>query len=116
MDTSGEASVPLEIPDLKLYSPPNWVSDEAIVAVVGTDFGDSIVVIDVTEPRKAKVRETLWKMNFTGKGPDIRPHHPAYLAGTGRCVFIGGSFAGMALYSFRKGPDRSAEAVGAGGI
>jgi Tol biopolymer transport system component len=107
MDSTGKTKDPLEIPKMKLYSPPNWVNDRTIVAVVGTDFGDSIALIDVTNPAQAKVKEVLWKMNFKGAGPDIRPHHPAYVASAGRCVFIGGAYAGMALYTFQRGQSDS---------
>ncbi len=115
MDSKGTTNVPIQISDSKLYSPPTWVSDATIVSVVGKDFGDSIAIIDVANPAKAKIKEVLWKMNFKGTGPDIRPQYPAYLPGTGRCVFIGGAYSGMALYSFERGqadPPKRLEAEG----
>ncbi len=103
MDSSGRTTVRLQIPEIQLYSPPSWVDDRTIVTVVGTDFGDSIALVDVSNPAQGKVKEVLWKMNFKGAGPDIRPQHPVYVASSGRCVFIGGAYAGMALYSFQRG-------------
>jgi len=115
MDIRPEKRSPLRIPDLQLYSPPNWASDGTIVAVVGSDFGDTIALLDVTDPAQAKVKEVLWKMNFKGKGPNVNPHYPAYLASTRRCVFIGGAREGMALYSFQRaqvGPPQRLEPEG----
>ena len=103
MDVSGKTSVQLQLPNVQFYSPPYWVDDGTILSVVGANFGESIAVIDVTDPAGAKVKETLWKMDFKGAGPDIKPHDATYLASTGRCVFIGGTFDGMALYSFQRG-------------
>ncbi len=103
MDLSGAEKATLEIPDMKIYSPPCWVDERTVVVVVGAAFGESIALVDVIDPAKAKMKEILWKMNFKGVGPDIRPIHPVYLPSTGRCVFIGGAYAGMALYSFRRG-------------
>ncbi|MFI5454520.1 MAG: TolB family protein [Isosphaerales bacterium] len=103
MDVRPERGGPLHIPDLQIYSTPNWASDGTIVAAVGSDFGDTIALIDVTDPAQGKVKEVLWKMNFKGKGLDVQPYYPAYLASTRRCVFIGKGKEGMALYSFQRG-------------
>ena len=89
MDKSGENPTPLQIPGMKIYTSPSWVSDNTIIAVVGSQSGDDIALIDVTDPAQAKVKEILLKTNSRGGAPDVRPTYPVYLPETGRCVFIG---------------------------
>jgi hypothetical protein len=103
MDLKAEKVGLLQIPDLEIWSAPNWVSAGTIVAIVGRGWGYSIALIDVTDPAHGKVKEILWEMNFKGQGLDVNPHGPVYLASTGRCVFIGGTKEGMVLYSFKRG-------------
>jgi hypothetical protein len=106
MDSSGKTDVDLQIPELQIYTTPNWVSDGTIVAVVGRESGDTIALIDVTDPAQAKVKEVLWKANFKREGLDVRPTFPAYVPSSGLCVFIGRK-AGKALYSVQRGqPDK----------
>jgi len=102
MDVTPEKSGPLQIPDLQIFSTPNWADEGTIVAVVGSDAGDTIALLDVTDPAHGKVKEILWKMSSKGKEYDVQPTYPAYLASTRRCVFIGTSREGMALYSFQR--------------
>ena len=73
------------------------------MAVVGAGSGDTIALLDVTDPAQGKVKEVLWKMNFKGNGLNVQPSYPAYVTSTGRCVFIGQSREGLALYSFERG-------------
>jgi Tol biopolymer transport system component len=103
MDVRPEKSGLLQIRDLQIWSVPSWASDGIIAAVVGAGFGDTIALVDVTDPARGRVKEILWKMNFTGKGPSVSPLYPAYLPSTGRCVFIGKESKGMALYSLLRG-------------
>jgi Tol biopolymer transport system component len=103
MDVKPEKSGPLQIPNLQIYSTPSWASEGTIVAVVGSDFGDSIALIDVTDPAHGKVKEIVWKLNFKGLGPDVQPLYPAYLPTTRGCIFIGKRNDAMALYSFEPG-------------
>jgi Tol biopolymer transport system component len=103
MDVKPDKSGTLRIPGLQFYSVPSWASDGTIVAVVGAEFGDTIALVNVTDPAQGKVTEVLWKMNFKGKGLGVSPLYPAYTASTGRCDFIGKGNEGMALYSFRRG-------------
>ncbi len=102
-DANAENPISLQIPDLQIYSTPNWVSDGTIVAGVGVAFGDTIALIDVTDPAHGKVKEVLWKASFKGKGLDVQALYPTYLASTGRCVFIGLEKNGRAVYSFQRG-------------
>ena len=106
MDKNGENPTTLQIPDLKVYTIPSWVNDNTIVTAVGSELGDTIALIDVSEPAHAKLKETLWKANFKGEGLDVLPTYPAYLPATGRCVFIGGG-PEKVLYTFRRGQARN---------
>ena len=58
MDKSGENPTPLQIPGMKIYTSPSWVSDNTIIAVVGSLSGDDIALIDVTDPCKRKSRKS----------------------------------------------------------
>lgn len=100
MDVRPDKSGPLRVRDLQFYSVPSWASDGTIVAVVGAEFGDTVALVDVTDPAQGKVTEVLWKMNFKGKGLGVSPLYPAYTASTRRCVFIGKGNEGMASIRF----------------
>ena len=83
------------------------------MAVIGAGAatGDTIALVDVTNPTRGKVKEVLWKQ---GKTLDVTPLCPAYSLATGRCVFVGKTDGnGRALYAFRHGkpdPPRRLEA------
>jgi hypothetical protein len=101
MDVRPEKSGMLQLPDLKIFSVPSWAAAGTITAVVGTEVGDTIALIDVTEPEQARVKEVLWKQ---GTGPDVRPSDPVYAPATRRCVFAGTEEGkGKALFAFRHG-------------
>jgi hypothetical protein len=85
---------PVETPDLSVYSVPSWADATTLAAVVGTEAGESVVLLDVTDPDHGKVKEVLWKR---GAESDPKPHYPVYSARTGRCVFVGVTPEGMAL-------------------
>jgi hypothetical protein len=104
MDVRPENSGVLRLPDFNIFSVPSWVGEGTIVAVVGTDVGDTIALIDVSEPARPKVKEVLWKQ---GNGLDIRPLFPIDSPVTRRCVFVGEEPGkGKALFSFLHGkPD-----------
>jgi WD40-like Beta Propeller Repeat len=91
---------------MQIYSVPRWASAGAIVAVVGAGFGDTIALLDVTEPARGKIKEVLWKRNFKGKDIGANPNCAAYMPSTGRGVFVGATMEGMALYSFERGQSR----------
>jgi len=107
LDVGSEMRRPVQIRGLQIHSVPHWASAGTIVAVVGSDFGDSIALIDVTDPAQGKVKEILWKTSFKGQGPDVQPCAAVYRPSSGRCVFVGKGTvpgtAGMALYSFERG-------------
>jgi hypothetical protein len=102
MDVEGKNFRRVQFSELQLYSAPNWLSDGSIIAVVGAGFGDTIAFLDLTDPSHGKVKEVLWKMTFKGPGIGANPHGPVYAASAGRCVFVGGSPEGMALFSFKR--------------
>lgn len=114
MDIRPEKSGPLNLGELHLFPDPSWASDELLVAPIGGAEPDTIALIDVSEPSRAKVKEILWKRG-KGQGPDVAPYHPVYSPKTGRCVFIGSGVKGKALYAFRRGqpdPPRKVEREG----
>jgi Tol biopolymer transport system component len=103
MDVRPEKSGPLQLLGQKLYSMPSWVAAGTIVAVVGPDArdtGDTIALIDVSDPGQARVKEVLWKK---GDEPDVTLYYPILSAGTRRCIFARAEPKGMALYSFFQG-------------
>jgi hypothetical protein len=116
MDVRPEKSGPLHLPDLNLFPEPSWAGAELIVAAIGPDAPDSIALIDVSEPSHARIKEALWTK---GKGLDVAPYYPLFLASTRRCVFVGKNAQGMAFYTFRPGqadPPRRLEPEGYDGL
>ncbi len=112
MGVRPEKSGPLQVPGQNIFSVPSWEGAGTIVAVIGTDVGDTIALLDVTDPSQGKIKQVLWKRT---NGPDIKPYFPLYSASTRRCIFVGGEPEGMALYSFRVGkaePPRRLEPEG----
>jgi dipeptidyl aminopeptidase/acylaminoacyl peptidase len=98
MDIRPERSGDLALPEDAIFSVPSWAAEGTIVAVVGPAHGpgDSIAVIDVTDPPRAKIKGFLWKR---GPGLDVQPYHPIYSPATGCCVFVGKTQGkGRALY------------------
>ena len=90
----------LKIPDQKIFSIPSWAGEGTIIAAIGAEAGDTIALVDVTDPDEAKVKEILWKKS---SGPDLKPHEPIYSPATRRCIFVGEDAKGMALYSLEPG-------------
>ncbi len=115
MDVRPERSGNLELPDRHMFSVPSWAGEGTIVAVIGPADapGDTIALIDVTDPSRARVKEVLWKR---GQRLDVAPYSPIYSPVTRRCVFIGKTEGkGRALYSLRPGspaPPARLEAAG----
>ena len=101
------------MPDHKVYTPPNWAGEGTVVAILGENAGDTIALLDVTDPAEAKIKQTLWKRR---QDSDIKPLSPVYAPETGTCVFVGEQAGkGLALYSVergRPGPPRRLETEG----
>jgi Tol biopolymer transport system component/type II secretory pathway pseudopilin PulG len=94
---SGILQIP---PEQTLFSIPSWAEDDAIVAVIGDEDGDTIALLDVSTPADGKVKEVLWKRS---KDLAVMPREPVYSPATRRCVFVGEDAKGMALYAFERG-------------
>ena len=113
MDARPERSGVLNIVGHQVFSVPSWAGEGTLVAVIGAGAatGDTIALIDVTDPTRGKVKEVLWKR---GKALVVTPFCPAYSPATRRCVFVGKTEGkGRALYAFRHGkpdPPRRLEA------
>jgi hypothetical protein len=75
MDVRPDKSGALALAGRSVFSVPSWASDGTIVAMIGEDAGDTIALIDVTEPGQAKVTTVLWKQ---GNGLDVKPSFPVY--------------------------------------
>ena len=103
----------LQIPDYTIFTVPSWAGEGTIVAVIGTEAGDTVALIDVTDPARGRIKEVLWKQ---GKGLDVKPYSPAYSPLTRRCIFIGKEEGkGRALYSVEQGkadPPKRLETTG----
>jgi Tol biopolymer transport system component len=103
-DRPGRKSGVITISDQRVYSIPSWVADGVIVAVIGADSGDTIVLLDVSNPEQGAVKEVVLEK---GNGPDLKISEPIYSLATRRCVFVGEDSKGMALYSVRSGDRKS---------
>jgi hypothetical protein len=101
MDVRPERSGALRIAERNIFSVPSWAGEATIAAVIGSDVGDTIALVDVSDPEQGKVKEVLWK---AGQGSDVRPSFPVYSPATRRCVFVAKEEGkGSALYSIRQG-------------
>ncbi len=113
MDARPEMGGLLQIPDSSVFSVPSWAGQGTIAAVIGAEAGDTVALIDVSQPGQGRVKEILWKR---GNGLDVKPYSPVYSPVTKRCVFIGKSKGkGRALYSVEQGkpgPPNRLEAAG----
>lgn len=89
-------SQPVTLADHKFFSVPSWAGDgDTIVAVVRANGPASIALVDVSNPAKAAIKQVLWTR---GAALNDEPIYPVYSAKAKRCVFIGRSAAGFALY------------------
>ncbi|QDU08391.1 M56 family metallopeptidase [Gimesia aquarii] len=91
----------IQIANHKIFSIPNWAGDgQTIVALLSTKNGHGIALIDVSQPEQAKVKQILWRI---GDRLDLKVAYPIFSPTTDRCVFVGKTKAGMALYSVQPG-------------
>jgi hypothetical protein len=101
MDADPAKSGELQLPGRQIHAYPSWTAKGTIVAAIGSTEGDTIALIDVSDPSQAKVTEVLWRR---ATGPDVEPSSPVYSETTGHCIFVG-RIAGrddMALYSIQR--------------
>jgi hypothetical protein len=100
-DRPGNPSGELRIPGERVYQAPSWAGESTIVAVIGEEVPDAIALIDVSDPGRGRVKETLWTRN---RKLDVIPSSPVYSPVTRRCAFIGKQEGkGRALYTFLQG-------------
>jgi Tol biopolymer transport system component len=91
---------PLRTPDHQVYSAPSWADGNTIVAVVGAQPGETIALLDVSDPNQVKLERSLWTL---GDGLSVVPSYPIYSPATRRCVFVGAERKGSALFCIEEG-------------
>ena len=95
-----------------LVAAPEWAGEDTLVALVGAEAADTIALLDVSDPGRARVGEVLWQKSA---GPEVTPSDVVYEPRSGRCIFAGAGPGGMALYLAergRPGPARRLEPEG----
>ena len=114
IDIEKSESRHVEISDYSVFGWPSWADAQTLAAIVGSEgTGDTVALIDVGEPEKAKIKEVLWK---PGQDDDMKPLWPVYSPSTRRCVFVGVKPQGMALYSVEKGQSGQAKRLEPDGL
>jgi Tol biopolymer transport system component len=92
---------PVVIPGHQVFAWPSWAHARTVAAIIGSEgAGDTVALLDVTDPQRTKVKEVLWKR---GKELDVTPLWPVYSASTRRYVFVGSGPGGLALYTVDPG-------------
>jgi RNA polymerase sigma factor (sigma-70 family) len=77
----------LAVEGYQIFSWPSWAGPGKVVSSLAThQEGDTIALLDVANPAKAKITEILWK-----RGPelDIAPRWPLFIPDTRTCYFFG---------------------------
>jgi Tol biopolymer transport system component len=104
----------IDMNDYSVFGWPNWADADTVAAIVGSDgTGDTVALLDVSNPEKARIKQVLWKSDGDAA---MKPLWPVYTPITGRCVFVGIEPRGMALYSVEKDQPRRAKRLEAGGL
>jgi len=104
----------VEVPGYRIFSWPSWAGSGTLVSALSTrkvgdrEEGDTIALIDVSNPAEAKIVEVLWRR---GKELDVTPRWPVYWPETRRCYFIGVEADKRTLYSLDRGKSRRAKQV-----
>ncbi len=100
IDVATAKEQPIVLPDHTLHSVPGWAGDsQTLIAAVRGKGPQMIALLDISDPTAATVKEVLWTR---GLGIDVEPLHPVYFAAAQRCVFVGRTARGSALYMFDK--------------
>ena len=91
----------LELPGHRIFSWPSWAGPGTLVSSIGAhEEGDSVVLIDVSKPAKAKIIAALWRRD---EALDAEPLWPVYSPVTRRCIFVAAEPKKRTLYSVRRG-------------
>jgi hypothetical protein len=110
LETKDERMV--KVPGHQIFSWPSWVGPGILVSALAPEDqyeGDSIALLDVSNPAKAKIIEHLWKRNAD---LDVIPRWPVFRPGTPQCFFEGEEPRKRALYSVRRGESLRARYMG----
>jgi dipeptidyl aminopeptidase/acylaminoacyl peptidase len=99
----------LQVPGYRIFSWPSWAGSGTVVSALATENqGDTIALLDVTNPAEAKIIEVLWKRSDE---LDVTPRWPVYWPETRRCYFVGVEPNKRTLYSVERGKSRRAKPV-----
>jgi RNA polymerase sigma factor (sigma-70 family) len=109
MDVDPARSGVLALPGSRFHSHGSWAGIGTIVAVIGPGQGDTVALIDVSDPTQARVKEVLWRRE---NGPDVEPTYPIYSPARHRCIFAGREAQGTVLYSVVRGEARAGKPLG----
>jgi dipeptidyl aminopeptidase/acylaminoacyl peptidase len=112
MDANPAKSGALHLADYKFYADPTWADAGTIVAVIGFTEGDTVALVDVRDPSKAKVKDVLWRK---ANGPAVTPDFPIYSSAIRRSIFVGNKGKAIALYSVEQGKAEPAKRLGTDG-
>jgi RNA polymerase sigma factor (sigma-70 family) len=77
----------LAVEGYQIFSWPSWAGPGKVVSSLAThQEADTIALLDVANPARAKIVEILWK-----RGPDLdlTPRWPLYIPESGTCYFFG---------------------------
>ena len=100
MNVATGEGLPVQFPGHEVHSVPSWTGAATIVAVVRSEKGFAVALVDLTDPNEAKLKETLWKR---GADLDVDPAYPVYSSSTRRGFIVGREQKGQALYSLEHG-------------
>ena len=99
----------VEVPGYRIFSWPSWAGSGTLVSALSTrEEGDTIALLDVSNPAEAKIIEVLWQR---GEELDVTPRWPVYWPETRRCYFLGVEGNKRTLYSLDRGKSRRAKKV-----
>jgi RNA polymerase sigma factor (sigma-70 family) len=97
--TSGK----LEVPGHRILKRPSWAGSGTLVSALSTgEKGDTIALLDVSNPAEAKIIEVLWQR---GAELDVTPRWPVYCPEPNK----------RTLYSLERGKSRRAQKLEARG-
>ena len=82
MDADPAKSGALHLDDYQFYADPTWADAGTIVAVIGFTEGDTVALVDVRDPSKAKVKDVLWRK---ANGPAVESSKAAFPAWRVQC-------------------------------
>ena len=115
MNLEAKTAGHLKVPGHQIFSYPSWAGSRTLVSALASKEegeGDTIALLDVTNPAEAKIIEVLWQR---GDDLDVTPRWPVYWPETRRCYFVGVEPNKRTLYSLDRGKSRRAKQVEAKG-